>query len=173
LIAAAGLGSGSPPTAVLVLSCGEPDREQLDDLVRAGIAHLLVRATEGAILLGPFVVPGLGGCLRCWDLHQQALEPAYGALLTGAQHSARADGVAEPVFAALAWIALGWAVSDLVRHCEGEQATTLGAYVRITPDAAGYTLTPMSAHPACSCTWSAGAIVTSEVKPGDLEPPDQ
>ena len=46
---------------------GEFDRTLLDDLVRDGVPHHVVRVVEGAPVVGPFVLPGETACLRCVD----------------------------------------------------------------------------------------------------------
>jgi hypothetical protein len=160
LLAAVGLASaevpGSRPTAVLLLSQGEVARERLDDLVRTGVPHVLVRALEAEIVLGPFVLPGTSSCVRCHDLHRRTQDPTYGALLASLASTSRHDGVAEPVPVAPAWMALGWAVNDLVRHAEGELPTTAGSVVRLHAGSTAYAAQSAPAHPGCSCRWSAG-----------------
>jgi len=92
---------------------------------------------ESAIVVGPFVVPGHTSCLRCQDLHRCTTEPAYGALLGARLRADRHDGVVEPVDAALAWVALGWAVADLVRYAEGDRPTTWSAAVSCSTSCPG------------------------------------
>lgn len=159
LLAGVGLGRCAPgerPTAVLVLGRGEPDRAPLDDLVEAGVPHLLVRAVETAVLLGPFVLPGRTACVRCGDLHRSAADPAYGALLTASLRTVRHDGVPEPADLALTWVALGWAVADLLRYAEGDPPVLGSGTVRLTPGAPEYAVRPLPMHPDCRCAWVSG-----------------
>ncbi|MGN6781524.1 MAG: hypothetical protein ACTHJH_08485, partial [Marmoricola sp.] len=53
----------------LLLSLGEPARELLDDWLREGRSHMVVRVVDGRIVIGPLVVPGRTACLRCIDCH--------------------------------------------------------------------------------------------------------
>lgn len=143
------------PTAVLMLSRGEPRREPFDVLTRTETPHLVVRAVESEIVLGPFVAPGATACLRCCDLHLNDREPGYHALLADAVRARRSDGVCDPVDSAQCWIALGRAVADLVRHVEGDRPSTWSSTVRL--DAASGTphVEHWPPHPDCSCTWMA------------------
>ena len=147
------------PTAVLVLSLGEIDRVELDALVRTGTPHLLVRLVEGAVLVGPFVVPGHTACLRCIDAHRLVDDPSATTLVArhAAARASRQDGVAEPVDTALATLALAWAVRDLVTHVEGGRPSTWSTTVRIEPALAALTQTEWLRHPGCGCGWSSDA----------------
>lgn len=161
LLAAAGVGaSGSGAQAVLLLCLGEIDRGDLDPLVRAGTPHLLVRLVEGTAVVGPFVVPGRTACVRCIDAHRADQDPTSVALAVRhawVRHDRR-DGVAEPVDAALATLAVAWAVRDLVSHVEGDRPSTWSATVHLSAGLARVTQAEWLRHPACGCTW-----VTDEV----------
>lgn len=157
LLSAVGLRGGTDdlPTAVLMLSRGEPRREPFDALTRAETPHLIVRAVESEIVVGPFVVPGRTACLRCCDLHRNDREPGYAALITAAVRARRSDGVPDPVDSAQCWIALGWAVRDLVRHAEGDRPLTWSATLRPGDVADSATVEHWPPHPDCSCNWAA------------------
>lgn len=143
-----------PASAVLVLSRGEPARDDSDALVRDGTPHLVVRAVESDLVIGPFVVPGRTACLRCCDLHRDDREPGYGALLRDALLARRRDGVPEPVDTALVWVALGWAVRDLLRHAEGERPSTWSTTVSLDAPTGPGDVRRWAPHPDCSCTWA-------------------
>jgi bacteriocin biosynthesis cyclodehydratase domain-containing protein len=159
LLAATGLRTTDRPddaTVALVLSLGEIDRAGLDGLVRAGTPHLLVRLVEGAVVVGPFVVPGRTACLRCVDAHRSLDDPSATTTLAryAAARADRLDGVAEPVDTALATLALAWAVRDLVTHAEGDRPSTWSSTVLIAPGLAALTQTEWRRHPGCGCSWS-------------------
>lgn len=156
LLAAAGVGvaaEGSSADAVLVLSAGEPDRAVLDVLVRGDVAHLLVRAVEGSLVVGPLVVPGRTPCLRCLDAHHATDDPLYPALVAIHHRAERRDGVAEPLDSALVSLAVAWAVRDLVSHLDGEPASTWSATVHLGPRLADLTMVRWLRHPDCGCVW--------------------
>lgn len=157
LLRAVGLArtDSEAPTAVLTLSRGEPRREPFDALIHAETPHLVLRAVESEIVLGPFVVPGRTACLRCCDLHRNDREPGYAALLSDAVRARRNDGVPEPVDSAQCWIALGRAVADLVRHAEGDRPSTWSATVRLDAASGTPRAEHWPPHPDCSCTWMA------------------
>lgn len=146
-------GTGRPGV-VLLLSRGEPDREELDRLVTDGTPHLVVRAVESTITVGPFVLPGETPCLRCGDLQRATADPAYPLLLTSALHGARTDGVVAPVDLALGWVALGWAAQDLVRFAEHDRPRTCAATLTLAADLGPGDPVPLDPHPDCSCTWA-------------------
>lgn len=157
LLTAAGLDHGrSDPTAVLLLSGGEPDRAVIDALVVRGVPHLVVRLVDGVATIGPFVVPGTTACLRCIDLHLATDDPLYPALV--AQHAAArplaaAAGWPEPRDLPLVTLAVAWAVRDLVTHAEGDRPATWSATVRLEAGLAGLTSVQWLRHPGCACFW--------------------
>lgn len=139
---------------LLVLAAGPLDRGTSDRLVRDGLPHLLVEAIESDVVVGPFVVPGRTACLRCLDAHRAAADPLHPALVSLPPDQPRQDGVAAPLHAAMATLALSWAVADLVRYVEGERPGTWSATVTCAPDRS--TIAPVGwlRHPACGCSWA-------------------
>lgn len=159
LLQAAGLDRDeADPTAVLVLSDGEPDRDRLDRLVADRVPHLVVRLVDGVVTLGPFVVPGQTACLRCVDLHLAADDPLWPALVAqhaAAPHLAGQAGWPEPRDLPLVTLATAWAVRDLCTHAEGDRPPTWSATVRLEAGLAGLTDVQWLRHPACACFWLA------------------
>ncbi|MGY2875904.1 bacteriocin biosynthesis cyclodehydratase domain-containing protein [Marmoricola sp. URHA0025 HA25] len=143
------------PTAVLVLSVGELDRDRVDRWVRAGVAHLAVRMVEGEAVVGPFVEPGLTACLRCLDAHRAEDDPRAAVLAAGHARARddRRDGVAEPVDTALATLALAWAVRDLVSLAEGERPSTWSTTLELSATLSSVTQAEWRRHPGCGCCW--------------------
>lgn len=149
---------------ILLLTPGEPDRALLDPWVRDGIPHLVVRAVEGDLVVGPLVVPGVTACLRCLDAHHGADDPLYPVLASRHHRAVRSDGVPEPLDSALAAIAVGWAVRDLTSFLDGEGATTWSSTVRLGQEAGEVTVVSWLRHPGCGCAWvgAEGASDTME-----------
>lgn len=144
----------------LLVGVGEPVRELLDPWVRSGLPHLVVRLTEGVAVIGPFVDPGHTACLRCVDAHHADADPRWPLLV--AQQAAqatgiRSDGVAEPVDAVLAGLAVGWAVRDLASHAVDRPPATWSATLRLPPDLAETEAISWLRHPECGCSWNSGA----------------
>jgi bacteriocin biosynthesis cyclodehydratase domain-containing protein len=143
-------------TVVAVVGLGEPSREVLDRLVRDQTAHLLVRLAEGRAVLGPFVVPGQTPCLRCLDAHQTDADASWPLLVeqyVRAVRTDRADGVPEPVDAALATLAAAWAARDLATYAEGGTPTTLATTIEVGPRLESVETRHWSPHPRCGCSW--------------------
>jgi bacteriocin biosynthesis cyclodehydratase domain-containing protein len=164
LLVAAGLAAGPVPGGGgsadlgLLVGVGEPDRDLLDPWVREGLPHLVVRISEGVAVIGPFVDPGRTACLRCVDAHHADSDPRWPLLVTqqAAQTArARPDGAPDPVDAALAQLALAWAVRDLVSHVEGRRPATWSTTLRLPPHLAGTESVTWLRHPECGCWWNA------------------
>lgn len=158
LLDAAGVGPAGRdrPAAVLLLGVGEPERERLDPLVREGIAHLVVRLTDGVATVGPFVAPGRTACLRCLDAHHTDVDPRWPLLVRQyADRTAdrRGDGTPEPVDSALATLAVAWAVRDLVTWIDGGRPATWSATVALRPQLAALEALTWLRHPECGCSW--------------------
>jgi bacteriocin biosynthesis cyclodehydratase domain-containing protein len=135
---------------------GEPEREQLDAWMRAGVPHLLLRLTEGHALIGPFVLPGQTACVRCLDAHHTDVDPAWPLLVTqqaAAVTRVREDTVPEPVDVLLATLAASWVARDLVSHVEGRPFSTTSTTIRLDPHLTALETHCWPRHPACGCAW--------------------
>jgi bacteriocin biosynthesis cyclodehydratase domain-containing protein len=139
-----------------VVGIGEPHRDLLDDLLRSGTPHVLVRLAEGAASVGPFVVPGRTACLRCLDAHCTDADTEWPLLVqqyAAASSRARPDGAPEPVDPLLAALALAWAARDVATYVDGGRPSTWSATVTVDPRLTRLETRRWLRHPACSCTW--------------------
>lgn len=143
-------GSDDLADAWLVASSGEVPRAALDDLVREGTPHLLLRGALGSPVLGPFVVPGLTACLRCVDAHLAETDPRRALVVEQVATPPGAEG--PPSDPTLLAIAVGWAVRDLLRFVEDDRPSTWSATHLIGPTEAPVTR-QWSRHPHCGCAW--------------------
>lgn len=167
LLAAAGVAAGTGRRTTggrgpaLVLHRGELAREVVDDLVRAGRPHLLVRALDGGVVLGPYAVPGRTACLRCLDAHAGDTDPElYDVIARYADASARPrhDGSDAEIDPALLTVALGWAVRDLATARDGGRPATWSTTVWLPARLDGVESTAWLRHPACPCGWVAAPV---------------
>ena len=143
----------------------------VDDLGASAldVPHLAVRAAGRRATVGPFVLPGITGCLRCEDMHRADADPAWPRV--AAQLSAR-RGPAASVNAALAWTCAGLVTASVIawveaqRHEDGmtwpagwpEQAPpTVGGCLAMTLPGALPQWRPRPAHPLCGCRWRQAA----------------
>ncbi|HZJ07569.1 MAG TPA: TOMM precursor leader peptide-binding protein [Nocardioidaceae bacterium] len=149
-----------PPSAtadiVALVGVGEPQRDLIDEWMRAGTPHVLVRLTEGSATVGPFVVPGRTACLRCVDAHHTDADPCWPLLV--AQYASlsrrnRPDGVPEPVDSILANLALAWAARDIASYAEGLRPSTWSATLRFDPHLTSIENRAWLRHPDCGCGW--------------------
>ena len=145
----------------VLLGVGEPSRAHTDPLLREAVPHLVVRLSEGAAVIGPFVLPGITPCLRCLDARLSEDDPAWALLveqyarLTG--RGDRADGVPEPVDATLAALAVAWAAREVATYAEGGTPSSLATTVRLTARGSEVETRRWDRHPRCGCTWGAAA----------------
>jgi bacteriocin biosynthesis cyclodehydratase domain-containing protein len=145
-----------PPTARVLVGVGEPSRELVDPWLRDGAPHLLVRLVEGRAVVGPFVVPGRTACLRCIDAYRREEDPAWPLLVeqySRATRCDRADGIPEPVDAALASVAVGWAVRELSTYAEGGEPASTSATITLSPLLDSVESSTWPPHPHCGCAW--------------------
>jgi hypothetical protein len=152
----ASAGSTARCAAGLALCHGEPDRDALDRWVRDGLPHLVVRAVDGQVVLGPLVVPGSTACLRCVDEHRADEDPEHLAVLhryAAACRVPRPDGVPDQVDPLLGTLATCWAARDLRGHLDGTRPATWSATLTLGA-AAGLTAATWPRHPACWCAWT-------------------
>ena len=146
-----------PASVDVLVGVGEPARELVDDLVREGVPHLVVRLVEGRAVIGPFVVPGSTACLRCIDAYLTEDDPAWPLVVeqyARATRSDRSDGIPEPVDAALAALGVGWAARDLAAHTEGTRPASWSTTVTVEPDLSEVTRRRWPMHPHCGCAWA-------------------
>lgn len=144
----------APQELLVVVGVGEPLRRRLDECVEDGTPHLVLRFVEGRAVLGPFVVPGRTACMHCVDLHRTDADHAWPLLLE--QYSRltrhdRSDGVPEPVDAALAAVATGWAVRDVAAHLTGQAPVTRSRTFTMTPELVEVVLQEWPQRPDCGC----------------------
>jgi len=151
-----GPATAGPVAAVLVV-VGEPARELVDGWVRDEVPHVLLRLTEGRVLLGPFVVPGATACLRCLDAHHADVDPAWPLLVqqyAAATTHGRADALPEPVDSLLATLAAAWTARDLVSHLEGHSPSTASTTLVLDARLGSLEAQTWARHPACGCSWT-------------------
>jgi bacteriocin biosynthesis cyclodehydratase domain-containing protein len=155
LLGRAGLAVGGPDASLrLVIGVGEPDRELLDELMRAGIAHLVLRTSATRVRIGPFVVPGDTACVRCEDAHHTDRDPRWPLLVPQLVRPAAEFGTGDPDTGdpALVSLALAWAARDLATYAEGSRpatwSTTTTLDSRLEP-----VRHQLLRHPHCGCSW--------------------
>lgn len=140
----------------LVLSIGEPARSAVDPLVRLDIPHLIVRALDGRVIIGPFVIPSITACLRCLDAHHGDDDPDYSALLEryiAAGALPREDGCIDIPDPADAAFAIAWAARDLSLFASGGDPATLSSTITLAPNDGSLTAVTWRTHPGCGCRW--------------------
>lgn len=152
--AASAIAGGQRVAALL--GVGEPHRDLVDEWMRTGVPHVLLRLTEGFATLGPFVVPGRTACLRCLDAHHTDVDPCWPLLVAqyaGLSWHDRADGAPEPVDGLVAKVALAWAARDLASYAEDRTPSTWSTTIRFDSHLTSIETRTWLRHPECGCGW--------------------
>ncbi|MEO6880294.1 MAG: TOMM precursor leader peptide-binding protein [Mycobacteriaceae bacterium] len=121
-------------------------------LVADGLPHLVVRMRDGVGLVGPLVLPGRTGCLRCADRHRCDRDPEWPLLAAQLVGRCGAAGAAATrATAALAATQVQLLLADDTTSLLTGAPPSLGATLEL--DLTGCTLSrrPWPAHPGCGC----------------------
>ncbi|RZS32232.1 ThiF family protein [Herbihabitans rhizosphaerae] len=127
-----------------------PDPEAVAELVRHGVAHLVVRVREGTGVIGPLVVPGRSSCLRCADLVRAGLDPCWPAVAT------QLLGATQPVDVLSAQVTAALAAAQALRALDwfagaGPRPPTWCGAVEIDPFTGVSRHRRWPIHAACTC----------------------
>lgn len=139
--------------AVLAPS-GSLDPAVPDELVRAGVPHLLAHVREATGVVGPFVLPGRSACLRCLDLHRTDRDPAWPMIAAQLAVQSRRSGIEACDVALATFVGAVCALQVLGWVDRGDAATRNGTLELTLPD---WRIRRRSwhPHPACGCRWDA------------------
>ena len=117
-------------------------------LHRDGTPHLVATVRGGTGVVGPLVVPGATGCLRCGDLHRRDADPRWprlAAQLTGGEPPASGATVTCLLTAVVGAV-------QALAFLEGTTApAALDATLEMRPPALLPTRREWPPHPACRC----------------------
>lgn len=130
---------------MLVLSLGEPPREEHDLALSADLPMLFVTVLDARVRVGPFVVPGATACLRCIDAWVREQDPG---------HRPAAPGLVPPgdLSPLLVHQALLSATADLCAWAEGRQPRAWSASLWYD-EHLGIEEQRWPRHPHCGCCW--------------------
>jgi hypothetical protein len=130
-------------------------------LHRSGVPHLVATVRGDTGVVGPLVVPGRTGCLRCGDLHRRDADPRWPGLaaqLTAGEPAASGATVTCLLTAVVAAV-------QVLAFLDGTAApATVDATLEIAPPELLPRLRRWPPHAACECRGSpAEAIVPASV----------
>lgn len=138
-------GHKDPPDLVILADTAVPDPDLVAGLFTTGVPHLLVRVREGIGWVGPLVLPGRTGCLRCLDLHRADRDACWPAL------AAQLAGRPQPADLACAQATSALAVAQVLGILHDRSSLLWNAAVLIDPCSARIWRREWSAHPGCAC----------------------
>lgn len=126
----------------------EVDRVVTDHLLRMDQPHLLVRAHDLGVSVGPLVVPGRTSCVQCADLTRRDADPQWPTVLAQLTRLTQT-----PPPALVSWAA-AVAATQVLAFLAGGAVETAGATLELgRPDFATRRRS-WAVHPGCGCGWS-------------------
>lgn len=135
----------------------------------AQVPHL-VATTRGEVgVVGPLVVPGVTGCLRCADLHRRDADPRWPGM--AAQLTATDPPASGATLTCLLTVAT--AAQQVLAYLDRSAApATLDATVELHPPDHRPRLRRWPPHPACRCRMACGNTPEEHAatRPGDVPP---
>ncbi|MCV2488669.1 ThiF family adenylyltransferase [Geodermatophilus sp. YIM 151500] len=142
------LPAGAEPDLVVLARPWAASDPLVAGLRRAGVPHLVATVRGQTGVVGPLVVPGATGCLRCGDLHRRDADPSWPVLaaqLTGGEQPPSGSTVTCLLTAALA------AVQALAYLDRAAAPAVLDATLELRPPDLLPRLRRWPPHPACGC----------------------
>jgi bacteriocin biosynthesis cyclodehydratase domain-containing protein len=140
---------GQRPDLVVLASTDPVDTTLRTALAGGRVPHLVAGVRETSAVVGPLVLPGRTGCLRCADLHRSDRDPAWpvvAAQLVGIRRRRE-----EPCDVALATLAAGLAAVQCLAHLDGRPAAVTGASLELGLTDWRLRRRSWPAHPRCDC----------------------
>lgn len=151
------------PDVAVVADAAVHDAGLAARLVSERVPHLAVRVQDGRAIVGPLVLPGRTGCLRCVDLHRSDRDPCWprlAAQLAGRPTSASHAGAS---------VAAGVATEQVLGLLAGSgRPAAIGASLELDPLSGRLVREPWPAHPACGCGAAPGQGLVSRNTPVEL-----
>jgi bacteriocin biosynthesis cyclodehydratase domain-containing protein len=140
-------GDRAPDLAVFV---GYPPLEQLAELQRRRLPHLMVSVSEAIGVVGPLVQPGRTACLRCLDLARSDRDPAWPWILAQLP-AGRMDATASDPVLATAVAAQAAAQALAFADRPGMDAVTANGTLELAMPAWQWRRRTWPPHQACTC----------------------
>ena len=142
---------------VVLATSAAPEMAAVNELVRSGVPHLRVIATEATAVVGPFVLPGATSCLRCIELHRSDRDAAWPVIAAQLAAASSRSGT-DACDIALATLAASITALQVLAFVDnGNPATRNGTLEIALPD---WRVRRRSwrAHPLCGCCWADEAV---------------
>ncbi len=139
------------PDLIVLAHDAEPQRSAGDPAMRREIPHLWAWVRDVVGVVGPFVLPGSTGCLRCADQARSDLDPAWNTLLASAAARPPAVTACDPV---LATLVAAWAAQEVAVWASGLRPQTLNAVIEVPQGFGDVDRQVVELHPQCGCGWS-------------------
>ncbi|WP_256666518.1 TOMM precursor leader peptide-binding protein [Nocardia cyriacigeorgica] len=136
------------PDLVLLTDSLMPDPRLTAQLLRARIPHLPVHMRDGVGVVGPLVLPGETGCLRCADMMRADYDPDWPRV--AAQLLGRVGHGSRPGIEATAALALR-ELESIIACSVRERPAVLGAQLELDPGTYRLRIRHRAPHERCVC----------------------
>ncbi len=140
---------GDPATHLTIVTDAVDARIVSQRLVGAATPHLLVSSAESIGRIGPFVLPGVSCCLRCFDLERSDLDPGWPQVAA----QLRADGPAMARDSNLSVNTAAVAALHVTSWLAGGRPTSINGVVELRLPHGDAVRRPVPYHPSCGCAW--------------------
>jgi hypothetical protein len=138
------------PDLVVLAHDGEPPRDLADGLMRDGVPHVWACVRDVVGIVGPFVVPGATGCLRCADQARADIDPAWPTLLQSAAARRAVVPACDPLTAGLVGT---WVAQEVALWASGLRPQTIDAIIEVPFGFGAVETSRVQLHPRCGCGW--------------------
>ncbi|TLF76069.1 hypothetical protein FEK34_18565 [Nocardia cyriacigeorgica] len=136
------------PDLVLLTDTLIPDPRLIDQLLRERIPHLPVHMRDGVGVVGPLVLPGETGCLRCADLLRADYDPEWPRV--AAQLLGRVGHGSRPEIEATAALALR-ELESIIACSARRRPAVLHAQLELDPGPYRLRIRHRAPHERCAC----------------------
>ncbi|WP_228784521.1 hypothetical protein [Nocardia cyriacigeorgica] len=136
------------PDLVLLTDTLQPDPRLTDQLLRERIPHLPVHMRDGVGVVGPLVLPGETGCLRCADLLRADYDPEWPRV--AAQLLGRVGHGSPPAIEATAALALR-ELESIIACSARRRPAVLHAQLELDPGSYRLRIRHRTPHERCLC----------------------
>lgn len=148
IVRAGRVRDGLRPTLAVLVADWAVSPRHYDPLLREDIPHLGLVLREHTALVGPYVVPGRTGCLRCTDMYRADRDPDWVTVLAQVGEARRRG---RPGL--LQRLSTTTACAETLCALDGRDPVTLGCTLELSLANPVPTVRAWPAHARCGCTW--------------------
>ena len=151
-VRAGSLRDGAQPDLAVLVSDWALAPRHYEPLLREDVPHLAVVLRDRTAQVGPYVVPGRTGCLRCTEMYRADRDPDWVTVLAQLGEARRRGR-----HGLLQRLVTSTACAEALSALDGREPATLGCTLELSLSNPVPTLRAWPAHARCGCTWDLAA----------------